>query len=120
MYEYNDFSRKLQHLMKEKGVSRSELSEAISTPYTTVTNWVKGVRFPKYDSLKELSNFFGVSISELVNEVHIEDEYDITQKFQYHVTRNLINKISVLNDEGLKQLAEYLDYLSSQSKYRKE
>lgn len=68
---------RLEGLMKEKGVTRMELSRLSGIPYTTINNfWSQGVANMKLSNVRKLANFFNVSMDELITgkkpEAHVE------------------------------------------------
>lgn len=77
-----EFNEKLQQLRKRKGITQEELAEAIFVSRTAVSKWESGRGYPSIDSLKALSEFFEVTIDELLSgeELLIIAEEDTTQK----------------------------------------
>lgn len=73
-----EFNEKLQELRKARNLTQEELAEAIFVSRTAVSKWESGRGYPSTDSLKELSQFFSVSIDELIrpDEVVIAAEWD--------------------------------------------
>ena len=62
-----EFHEKLQELRKNKGMTQEELAEALFVSRTAISKWESGRGYPSIDSLKEISNFFSVSIDELLS-----------------------------------------------------
>lgn len=60
------FSRNLNFYMSEHGKSRNDIAEAIGVSYFTVTDWVKGKKFPRMNRVEQLAQYFGVKISDLI------------------------------------------------------
>ena len=52
---------RIKQLRKKKGVSQSQLAEAIGVKNNTVSTWERGTRKPDFDALQLLSNYFEVS-----------------------------------------------------------
>ena len=105
-------AQKLSHLMKTRGVSRSELAEILDVPYTTLTNWIVGTRKPKYGSLMQLADFFGISVQEFLGEEEIEksDDYIIRlngQEFVFEPKR--------LGRQEQEMLIDYYNFLLAKS-----
>lgn len=59
-------SKNIKRLLKEHHKTRSDLSAAINVPYTTVSDWVNGKKYPRIDKIEMMANYFGVSKSVLV------------------------------------------------------
>ena len=62
-----DFNEKLQELRKNRGMTQEELAEALYVSRTAISKWESGRGYPNIDSLKDISNFFSVSIDELLS-----------------------------------------------------
>lgn len=82
-------SENLNQLMKENNVTQSELSEAIGVSQSTISNWLKEVKYPRISKIQELSNYFNVpksKITEDKDELHQDtiaahfDKEDLTEE----------------------------------------
>ena len=62
-----DFGEKLQQLRKSRGLTQEELAQALFVSRTAVSKWESGRGYPSIDSLKELSNYFCVTIDDLLS-----------------------------------------------------
>ena len=62
-----EFHEKLQELRKNRGLTQEELAEALYVSRTAISKWESGRGYPSIDSLKEISNYFSVSIDELLS-----------------------------------------------------
>ena len=62
------FASNLQKYMDMNNKSRRDLSEALGISYYTVTDWVKGKKFPRMDKVEMLADYFGVLKSDLIEE----------------------------------------------------
>ena len=52
------FARNLKNLMDANQISRRDLSEALNISYHTITDWVKGKKYPRMDKVEILANYF--------------------------------------------------------------
>jgi len=60
---------KLDHLMRERGITRGGLAKSTGIPYTTIVGFYeKGSENIKLSNLQKLAAFFGVSLEYLVND----------------------------------------------------
>lgn len=77
-----EFNEKLQMLRKQKGLTQEELAEVLYVSRTAISKWESGRGYPNIDSLKQIANFFSVTIDELLScdEVLIVAEEDTKQK----------------------------------------
>ncbi len=62
----NYFGRQLKELRQAKGMTQKELGEVLGFCNQTVSFWESGRREPDYDCLVRISNFFEISIDELL------------------------------------------------------
>ncbi len=62
-----EFGKKLQNLRKNKGITQEELAQCLFVSRTAVSKWESGRGYPGIDSIKEIANFFSVSIDELLS-----------------------------------------------------
>ena len=62
------FSSNLKLFMAEKNCNTAELSRALSIPFTTVSDWVHGRKYPRMDKVQALADYFGVLKSDLTEE----------------------------------------------------
>ena len=62
-----EFCEKLQELRKSRGLTQEELAEALYVSRTAVSKWESGRGYPSIDSLKEISNYFTITIDDLLS-----------------------------------------------------
>ena len=57
---------KLQELRKQKSLTQEELAKALHVSRAAVSKWESGRGYPNIDSLKDIAQFFGVTVDELL------------------------------------------------------
>lgn len=62
-----EFNEKLQELRKARGLTQEELAEALFVSRTAISKWKSGRGYPSIDSLKQIANYFSISIDELLS-----------------------------------------------------
>ena len=62
-----EFHEKLQELRKNRGLTQEELAQDLYVSRATISKWESGRGYPSIDSLKEISNYFSVTIDELLS-----------------------------------------------------
>lgn len=62
-----EFHEKLQELRKNRGLTQEELAEALYISRTAISKWESGRGYPSINSLKEISNYFSISIDDLLS-----------------------------------------------------
>lgn len=68
MENKNIFAENLRKQMRERNVSRRDLSDALGISYYTVTSWVNGTKYPRMDKVEILADYFGIKKSDLIEE----------------------------------------------------
>jgi transcriptional regulator with XRE-family HTH domain len=62
-----EFNEKLQELRKQKRLTQEELAESLYVSRTAISKWESGRGYPSIESLKAISEFFSVSVDELLS-----------------------------------------------------
>ena len=62
-----EFHEKLRELRKSKGLTQEELAEALYVSRTAISKWEAGRGYPNIESLKQISNYFSVTIDDLLS-----------------------------------------------------
>ena len=62
-----EFHEKLRELRKNRGLTQEELAEALYVSRTAISKRESGRGYPSIDSLKEISNYFSVTIDDLLS-----------------------------------------------------
>ena len=68
MTNKNIFANNLKKQMELKGVSRTDIADALGISYFTVTDWVNGKKYPRMDKVERLANYFCILKSDLIEE----------------------------------------------------
>ena len=53
-------------MRKNRGLTKEELAQVLFVSRTAISKWESGRGYPSIDSLKEISNYFGVTIDDLL------------------------------------------------------
>mgnify|MGYP006376318637 CR=1 FL=1 len=62
-----EFNEKLQELRKNRSLTQEELAEILYVSRTAISKWESGRGYPNIESLKDISEFFSVSIDDLLS-----------------------------------------------------
>ena len=92
----NFFSKNLEYLRKQKGLSRAELSKKLNVNQSTISRWENGDMGVTVDNAYDVANFFNISISDLTGK-------DITN------SKNSFDELELLFDK-------YKDILTDEDK----
>lgn len=61
-------SKNLKHYIERSGKDRRELAETWGFPYSTVTDWINGKKYPRIDRIEVMADYFGILKSDLIEE----------------------------------------------------
>lgn len=61
-------SKNLKYYIEKSGKDRGELAKIWGFPYSTVTEWVNGKKYPRIDRIEIMANYFGILKSDLIEE----------------------------------------------------
>lgn len=90
------FSENLKYYIEKSGKDRRELAEIWGFPYSTVTEWVNGKKYPRIDKIEIMANYFGIAKADLIEE----------KKEQPPISEEL--------SESKKAMHEFVDTLSEE------
>ncbi|MBE6138045.1 MAG: helix-turn-helix transcriptional regulator [Erysipelotrichaceae bacterium] len=62
-----DFHNKLRELRKNKNITQEELASKLFVTRTAVSKWESGKGYPSIETLKDIANFYEVSIDSLLS-----------------------------------------------------
>lgn len=68
-----NFNEKLINLRKTKGLSQEELGTEIKVSRQTISKWESCQSYPDFQRLVLLSDYFGLSLDELVKDIDVTD-----------------------------------------------
>lgn len=74
-----DFGNYLYDLRRKAGLSQSELAQQLSVTNKAVSKWEKGKAKPSTETLRKLSNIFGISVDTLLNKKRGCHKVEITK-----------------------------------------
>ena len=91
-----EFHEKLQELRKSRGLTQEELAGILFVSRTAISKWESGRGYPSIDSLKEISNYYSVTIDDLLSG---EKLLSIAEKENKANIRNICNLLFGIVDE---------------------
>lgn len=72
------FNEKLIELRKSKGLSQDELGEKLQVSRQSISKWETGQSYPDFAKLVNISDYYGLSLDELVKGISVQDVRDKT------------------------------------------
>ena len=94
-----------QTLVRDRGISLKEISEATGIGYSTVGNYNQGSRIPNARNAQLLSEYFGVSIPYLLG----YEENFTANKPNVTISIELVKELSFISEKKSKLLQEYIE-----------
>lgn len=67
------FNKKLLELRKKKGLSQEELGRELNVSRQTISKWESGQSYPDFEKLVLLSDFFELTLDELMKDIDVQD-----------------------------------------------
>ena len=61
-------SKNLKYYIEKSGQDRKTLAKIWGFPYSTVTDWINGNKYPRIDRIEVMAAYFGVLKSDLIEE----------------------------------------------------
>ncbi|MCC0627461.1 MULTISPECIES: helix-turn-helix domain-containing protein [unclassified Clostridioides] len=117
----NTFGNRLKNLRSEKRITGEEFGKILNVTKVAVSNWESDRRFPDQDTLKNIADYFDVSIDYLLCRSNvrntINDEvnttnttFDIIENSDANKkVKELVKKIYSLNDDDRNAIEKMID-----------
>ena len=112
------FAMNLADYMTSRGVTRNDLSRATGIPYTTISNWLQGARFPRPEQLDKLAKYLKVSRADLLDDGL--DEYEKTYRANQQAASRkqelmfaLWDGAEKMDEEGLADVLKYAEFVQA-------
>lgn len=61
-------SKNLKYYIEKSGKDRKTLAQIWGFPYSTVTDWINGNKYPRIDRIEVMAEYFGILKSDLIEE----------------------------------------------------
>ncbi len=68
------FAKNLKYYIEQSGKDRRQLADIWGFPYSTVTEWINGRKYPRIDRIEIVANYFGIQMSDLIEEKLTEEK----------------------------------------------
>ena len=105
------FSKNLKRYIERSGRDRRELAEIWGFPYSTVTDWINGKKYPRIDRIEIMADYFGILKSDLIEDK--TEERQITQKKADSITEAVLK---MKTDSEFLSLVESLGQLNAEQR----
>ena len=95
-------SENLEQLMKENNITQVELSEAIGVSQSTISNWLKEIKYPRISKIQELANYFNVPKSRITEDKSLRQD-----TMAAHFDKD------DLTEEEMKEVQDFIKFIKS-------
>ena len=112
-------SKNLKYYIAKSGKDRKELAKLWGFPYSTVTEWINGKKYPRIDRIEIMADYFGILKSDLIEQKtkeHREMQQknsilaDLTVRMRTDEEfASIVKGISQLNPEQLASVKQVVD-----------
>ena len=108
-------AKNLKKYITKSGKDRGEIAEDLGFPYSTLTEWVNGKKYPRIHNIEKLAAYFNVSKSELIEdfeETKKDNDRLATIIVKLRMNKELLNvveKLLSLDKTKLESLSRLLD-----------
>ena len=108
-------AKNLKKYITKSGKDRTTIAEDLGFPYSTLTDWVNGKKYPRITNIEKLASYFGVSKSDLIEdfeEIKKDNDRLATIIVKLRVNKELLNvveKLISLDKAKLESLSRLLD-----------
>lgn len=108
IFEEMKFNEKLLSIRKKKGLSQEQLGMDLQVSRQTISKWEAGQSYPDFQRLVMLSDYFDMTLDELVKDIDVQD---VREK---SFTDEKVNSIYLDVENGkakVKKLVKILCYI---------
>lgn len=108
-------AKNLNKYIAKSGKDRAEVAESIDVPYSTLTDWVNGKKYPRINNIEKLASYFSISKSELIEdfeEIKKDNDRLATIIVKLRTNKELLDvveKLLSLDKARLESLKRLLD-----------
>ena len=108
-------AKNLKHYITMTGKHRKEIANALGVPYSTLTDWVNGNKYPRIDNIEKIAAYFGVSKSDVIEDFEQKKKdndalADIIVKIRMNEDlMEVVDKVVSLDSAQINSLKNLLD-----------
>lgn len=108
-------AKNLKKYIAKSGKDRADIAREVGFPYSTLTDWVNGNKYPRINNIEKLASYFNVSKSDLIEDfVDIKKDNDTLATIIVKLRTNkelleVVEKLLSLDRAKLESLKRLLD-----------
>ena len=100
------FDKRLKNLRSEAKINQTDLARALGVTQGTIGNWETGKRIPDAETLKEVANYFNVSVDYLIGN---DTKEESQAYFDDPKIKMLARNLSQISDEDRKTVIDAIE-----------
>lgn len=105
-YYQQSFAANLKWQMSKNGVRQQDIIDALGVPSGSVSAWCAGTRIPRMDKIQMLADYFGIAVSDL-----LEDRTEEMQDELFEQKQLLFDKVKDATPETMSKILQIVDML---------
>lgn len=82
------FASRLSQLRKERNMSQHQLADALHIAHGSVGNYESGSRFPRYEDLEAIADYFNVELDYLCGRTNERPEFSLEEQWIIQCYKN--------------------------------
>lgn len=108
-------AKNLKKYIAKSGKDRADIAREVDLPYSTLTDWVNGNKYPRINNIEKLASYFNVSKSDLIEDFEeIKKDNDTLAAIIVKLRTNkelleVVEKLLSLDKVKLESLKRLLD-----------
>lgn len=102
-------------LLKKHNVTRYQVSKATGVPQSSLSDWSKGKSKPKYDNMKKIAAYFGVSVDYLLGNEEKEKPTAAKTVSDDDIKFALFGDVGV-SDEDFEDVKRFAEFIKNKKK----
>jgi repressor LexA len=96
-------SKNLKYYIERSGKDRRELANTWGFPYSTVTDWINGKKYPRIDRIEIMADYFGILKSDLIEE---KEKPTVKDDGLSEELKELIEHLKTLPEDKIQMLLQ--------------
>lgn len=80
-YDKKIFAENLNYYLAKTGKTRAEIADYLKVSATTITYWCNAKYIPRMDKIEQMSNYFGIQKTDLIDKKEPAEIDELREKF---------------------------------------
>ena len=103
-------SKNLRYYIERSGKDRKTLAKIWGFPYSTVTDWINGNKYPRIDRIEVMAEYFGIQKSDLIED---KKEQPTESDGLSEKQKAFIKKVMQMSDAELDRVDQILSLVEN-------